>query len=110
MCATLRALLEPACGLGRSVLASLEDMDQQMRFLRECYAAFAFLAVPSVLSDCWTIPVSPEKKTHVLCVYAFAVVIIPAIMHASVLLCCYCRCHVVKCAVHSRVAYVSIAV
>ena len=95
MCATLRALLEPACGLGRSVLASLEDMDQQMRFLRGCCAAFAFLAVPSVLGDCSPIPVSSDKKAHVLCVYAFAVVI-PAVIHASVLLCCYCRCHVVS--------------
>ena len=42
------------------------------------------------------IPVSSDKKTHVLCVYAFAVVIIPTIIHASVLLCCYCRCHVVS--------------
>ncbi len=30
------------------------------------------------------IPVSSDKKTHVLCVYAFAVVIIPTSIHASV--------------------------
>ena len=36
-----------------------------------------------------------QKDSCVVCVYAFAVVIIPTIIHASVLLCCYCRCHVV---------------
>ena len=37
-----------------------------------------------------------QKDPCVVCVYAFAVVIIPTIIHASVLLCCYCRCHVVS--------------
>ena len=33
------------------------------------------------------------RQKYVLCVYAFAVVLIHTIINASVLPCCYCRCH-----------------
>ena len=33
------------------------------------------------------------RQKYVLCVYAFAVVLIHTVINASVLPCCYCRCH-----------------
>ena len=48
----LTALLQPACCLERSVLVPLEEVAEQVRAVRGCYAAFAFIAAPSVLGDC----------------------------------------------------------